>query len=46
MSVALLVAQVPLELLDEVVDRVGDAWEMSQGNVSIIDALLQQLSSS
>ena len=25
-------------------DRVGDAWEMSQGNVSIIDALLQQLS--
>jgi hypothetical protein len=25
-------------------DRVGDAWEMSQGNVSIIDTLLQQLS--
>jgi hypothetical protein len=25
-------------------DRVGDAWEMSQGSVSIIDALLQQLS--
>ncbi|HTN80105.1 MAG TPA: hypothetical protein VMK16_10565 [Acidimicrobiales bacterium] len=25
-------------------DRIGDAWEMSQGNVSIVDALLQQLS--
>lgn len=25
-------------------DRIGDAWEMSHGNVSIVDALLQQLS--
>lgn len=25
-------------------DRIGDAWEMSHGNVSIIDALLDQLS--
>ena len=25
-------------------DRIGDAWEMSHGNVSIIDALLNQLS--
>ena len=25
-------------------DRIGDAWEMSHGNVSIVDALLNQLS--
>ncbi len=27
-------------------DRVGDAWEMSRGQVSIVDALLNQLSAS